>query len=395
MCRVGLFLIPLPRIMSKIVILGTAHPYRGGIAAFNERLARQLQDEGHEVSIITFTLQYPGLLFPGKTQYTTDPAPEDLHIERGVNSVSPLNWRKVGRLVNRGHYDMVVFAYWMSFFAPCYGSIARKIKNAKCVALIHNMMPHEGSLLDRLLTPFFVKSMDGFVALSKSVMNEVAKLDKHSKPKAWAPHPIYDHYGPREPREVALEHLGLDKNFRYLLFFGLVRAYKGLDWLLEAFADERLRAYPLKLLVVGEFYDDKALYLEQIQTLGLQDKVVVVDQFIPDDKVKDYFNACDIVVQPYKSATQSGVTQVAYHFEKPMLVTNVGGLDEIVPNGKVGYAVDPNPNSIADALDDFFSNHQMSGFEARIKEEKKKYSWARMTETIMSVFHSCNNKSDH
>ena len=380
--------------MSKIVIIGTAYPYRGGIAAFNERLARQFQAEGHEVSIITFTLQYPGFLFPGKTQYTNDPAPEGLHIERAVSSVNPFNWRKVGRKVNDGHYDLVVFAYWMSFFAPCYGKMARRIKNAKCIALIHNMMPHEGSLLDKCLTPFFVKSMDGFVALSKSVMDEVGKLDKQAKPKAWAPHPIYDHYGPREPRETALANLGLDQGYRYMLFFGLVRAYKGLDWLLEAFADERLRAYPLKLVVAGEFYDDEAPYREKIKSLGLQDKVIVVNEFVPDDKVKDYFNACDIVVQPYKSATQSGVTQVAYHFEKPMLVTNVGGLDEIVPNGVVGYAVDPNPKSIADALDDFFSHQRMHEFEMHIVEEKKKYAWARMTETIMSVFDSCNNKSD-
>ena len=380
--------------MSKIVILGTAYPYRGGIAAFNERLARQFQAEGHEVSIITFTLQYPNFLFPGKTQYTADPAPEDLHIERGVSSVNPLNWRKVGRMVNKGHYDMVVFAYWMSFFAPCYGRIAKQIKNANCIALIHHIMPHEGSLLDKWLTPFFVKSMDGFVTLSKSVMDEVAKLDKQAKPKAWAPHPIYDHYGPKEPRETALERLGLDQDFRYMLFFGVVRAYKGLDWLLEAFADERLRAYLLKLIVAGEFYDDEAPYLEQMKSLGLQDKIIIVNQFVPDDQVKDYFNACDIVVQPYKSATQSGVTQVAYHFEKPMLVTNVGGLDEIVPNGKVGYAVDPNHQSIADALVDFFSNHRMSDFEAHIVEEKKKYSWARMTETIRSVHDACKSKSD-
>ena len=379
--------------MSKIVILGTAYPYRGGIAAFNERLARQFQAEGHEVSIITFTLQYPSFLFPGKTQFTADPAPQNLFIERGINSINPFNWLEVGRMVNKGNYDMVVFAYWMSFFAPCYSCIAHRIKKAKRIALIHNMMPHEGSLLDKLLTPLFVRSMDGFVALSKSVMNEVALLDKHEKPKAWAPHPIYDHYGQREPREIALECLALDKDFRYILFFGLVRAYKGLEWLLEAFADERLRNRSLKLIVAGEFYDDKVPYLKQIQSLGLQDQVVIVDEFVPDDRVKDYFNACDIVVQPYKSATQSGVTQVAYHFEKPMLVTNVGGLDEIVPNGKVGYAVNPDPKSIADALDDFFSNNRIHDFETNIAEEKKKYSWARMTETLMSVFNAINSKS--
>lgn len=371
--------------MGKIVILGTAHPYRGGIAAFNERLARQFQAEGHEVSVVTFTLQYPGFLFPGKTQYTTAPVPDGLSIERGVNSINPLNWLKIGRELNKGNYDMVVFAYWMSFFAPCYGTIAQQIKNARCIALIHNMMPHEGSLLDRLLTPFFVKSMDGFVSLSKSVLGEVERFDKHDKPKAWAPHPIYDHYGPKEARETALQRLGLDKGFRYLLFFGLVRAYKGLDWLLSAFADERLRAYPLKLLVVGEFYDDKAPYLEQIRSLGLQDKVVIVNQFVPDEQVKNYFNAADIIVQPYKSATQSGVTQIAYHFEKPMLVTDVGGLSEIVPNGVVGYATQPNPSSIADALVDFYENSRAEGFVKNIAVEKKKYSWERMAEAIMSV----------
>lgn len=371
--------------MSKILIVGTAYPYRGGIAAFNERLARQFQEEGDEVEIWTFTLQYPNFLFPGKTQYSTDSAPESLNIKRVVNSVNSFNWLKVGRKINQGHYDKVVFAYWMSFFAPCYGVMARRIKTAQRIALIHNMMPHEGSLVDKLLTPYFVKSMDGFVALSQSVVGEVGRLDKRGKPKAWAPHPIYDHYGPREPRETALQRLGLDEGYRYLLFFGLVRAYKGLDWLIEAFADERLAAYPLKLIVAGEFYDDKAPYLEKIQSLGLQDRIIVDDRFVPDGQVKDYFNAADIVVQPYKSATQSGVTQVAYHFEKPMLVTNVGGLDEIVPNGKVGYAVNPDPKSIADALVDFFANQREAEFIANIAVEKQKYSWSRMSTTIKNV----------
>ena len=168
--------------MSKILIVGTAYPYRGGIAAFNERLARQFQEEGDEVEIWTFTLQYPNFLFPGKTQYSTDSAPESLNIKRVVNSVNPFNWLKVGRKINQGHYDKVVFAYWMSFFAPCYGMMARRIKTAQRIALIHNMMPHEGSLMDKWLTPYFVKSMDGFVALSQSVVGEVTRLDKKGKP---------------------------------------------------------------------------------------------------------------------------------------------------------------------------------------------------------------------
>ena len=369
----------------KIAIVGTAYPYRGGIAAFNERLALQFMDEGHEVDIFTFTLQYPKFLFPGKTQYATGEAPQKLNIVRCLNSVNPFNWGKVGRRIREGKYDMVLFAYWMSFFAPCYAAIARKLKGVKRIALVHNMVPHEKSLLDRTLPPRFVKSMDGFVTLSKSVLHDVELLDKRQKPKVWSPHPIYDHYGPREPREVALERLGLDPQYRYLLFFGLVRAYKGLGLLLEALADEHLRKFPLRLLVAGEFYDDKEPYLKEIQSLGLGKTVVIRDEFIPDHQVKDYFNAADIVVQPYKSATQSGVTQIAYHFEKPMLVTNVGGLEEIVPHGKVGYAVSPDAHGISDALVDFLENGRYEEFRINILKEKEKYSWSRLSAAILSL----------
>lgn len=371
--------------MKKIAIVGSAYPYRGGIAAFDERLARQFQDEGCEVVMYTFTLQYPGFLFPGKTQYSTGQAPADLTIKRCVNSINPFNWVKVGMEINRQGYDLVLFAYWMSFFAPCYGTIARQLKGVKRIGLVHNMIPHEKSILDKLFPPYFIKSMDGFVTLSESVMKDVASLDKKDKPKAWSPHPIYDNYGARESREIALRNLGLDDQYRYLLFFGLVRAYKGLDWLLEAFADQRLRKFPVKLLVAGEFYEGKEGYLSQIKELGLENEVLVYDEFIPDEKVKDYFNASDLVVQPYKSATQSGVTQVAYHFEKPMLVTDVGGLGEIVPDGKVGYTVQPHVSSIADALVDFYENARYEEFKESILEEKEKYSWSKMSATILSV----------
>ena len=280
---------------------------------------------------------------------------------------------------------MVVFAYWMSFFAPCYGTIARKLRKTTRIALVHNMMPHERTILDKLLPPFFVRSMDGFVALSKSVLEDVEKIDRRGKPKVWSPHPIYDHYGAREPREMALEHLHLDPRYRYLLFFGVVRTYKGLDLLVEAFADGRLPKYPLRLLVAGEFYEGKEEYLKAIKSLGLENKVIIRDEFIPDDQVKDYFNAADIVVQPYKSATQSGVTQIAYHFEKPMLVTDVGGLREIVPDGKVGYVTELGPQPIATALVDFFENQRYDNFVKNIQVEKQKYSWSQLVDTLVSI----------
>lgn len=369
----------------KIAIVGTAYPYRGGIAAFNERLAMQFLAEGHEVCIYTFTLQYPNFLFPGKTQYSNSQAPQGLNIVRCVNSVNPFNWLKVGRRIEKEQYDLVIFAYWMSFFAPCYASISKRFETTICIGLIHNMISHEKSIMDKLLPLPFIKRMDGFVTLSKSVLEDVKTLDKRRRPAVFMPHPIYDHYGDREPRELALERLGLDKYYRYMLFFGLVRGYKGLDWLIEAFADERLKNYPVRLIVAGEFYDDKKPYLDQIASLNLGERVVIDDRFVPDEEVRDYFNAADIVVQPYKSATQSGVTQIAYHFEKPMLVTRVGGLEETVPDGKVGYAVNPDAKSVADALVDFFGNERYDEFKGNILIEKEKYSWAKLTSVMLNL----------
>ena len=372
----------------KIIIVGTSHPYRGGIAAFTDRLATEFAWEGVDIEVVTFKLQYPSFLFPGKTQYSDAKAPESFPITRKVNSINPLNWIKIGKYIRKKNPDIVVFTYWMSFFAPCFGKIARVIKrnhHTKCIGLIHNMIPHEKSILDKLLPPYFVKAMDGFVALSQSVLDDVKSLDNQDKPKCFVPHPLYDHFGEIMERNEAIKHLNLDENNRYMLFFGLVRAYKGLDLLIDAFADERLRKYPVKLIVAGEFYDDQKPYHEQIEKHGLNDNIIIVNQYISDEDVKYYFNASDIVVQPYKSATQSGVTQIAYHFDKPMLVTNVGGLGEIIPNGKVGYVVEPNPSSIVDALVDFYENDRYNAFVEGVKEEKKKYQWSNMTDAIKKL----------
>ena len=369
----------------KIVILGTAYPYRGGLAAFNERLAREFQNQGHEVEIYTFTLQYPNFLFPGKTQYSPDPAPANLTIYRKVHSCNPFNWMTVGREIARKKPDLLLFAYWMSFMAPCMGTIARKVRKnhyTKIIALVHNMIPHEPNILDKFLPPYFVKSMDGFMALSESVVGDIEKYDKRNCPKRFSPHPIYDHYGERLPREEALSLLNLSPDFRYVLFFGFIRAYKGLDLLLEAFADERFKTANVKLLVAGEFYGDPAPYLNKINELQIEDRVVLCTDFIPDSEVNRYFSAADIVAQPYKTATQSGVTQIAFHFEKPMLVTNVGGLPEIVPDGKIGYVVEPDSEQIADALIRYFEENKQAEFEANIVEEKRKYAWSSFTDVL-------------
>ena len=372
----------------KIIILGTAYPYRGGLATFNERLAGEYQKQGHEVEIYTFTLQYPNFLFPGKTQFSPDPAPNHLTIYRKVNSCNPFNWVKVGKEIAKKNVDMVIFAYWMSFMAPCMGTIARKIRrngHTKVIALVHNMIPHEPNVLDKFLPPYFVKPMDGFMALSESVVKDIEKFDKRHCPKRFSPHPIYDHYGERLPRETALSLLNLSPDNRYVLFFGFIRGYKGLDLLLDAFADKRLTADGVKLIVAGEFYGDPEPYLKQIKDLQIEDRVVLRTDFIPDSEVNRYFSAADIVAQPYKTATQSGVTQIAFHFEKPMLVTNVGGLPEIVPDGKIGYVVEPDAKHIADALCRFFEENKREEFEQNLVEEKKKYAWSTFTDAINSL----------
>ena len=369
----------------KVIIVGTAYPYRGGLAAFTERLARQYQSEGHEVEVYTFSLQYPSFLFPGKTQYSSLPAPENLVVLRKVNSCNPFNWLKVGNEIAKKKPDLVVFTYWMAFMAPCFGTIARRIKknhHTKVIALIHNMIPHEPTILDKLLPPYFVKSMDGFVALSKMVMEDINKFDKKGKPNTFCPHPIYDNYGAHISRSDALNNLGLSPDCEYVLFFGFIRAYKGLDLLLEAFADKRIANLNVKLIVAGEFYVDSEPYMQQIRDLGIEDKVVLKTNFIPDNEVYNYFCASNLVVQPYKSATQSGVTQIAFNFEKPMLVTKVGALGDIVPNGKVGYVVEPQSVEIANAIVDYFENHREPEFTANTIEEKKKYEWANMTKSI-------------
>ena len=373
----------------NIIIVGTAHPYRGGLAAFNERLALQFQKEGHHVEMYTFTLQYPGFLFPGKTQFTNDPAPAGITISRKINSCNPFNWIKVGNQIRNKKPDMVVFAYWMSFMAPCFGTIAKQIRKnhkTRCIALIHNMIPHEPNVLDKYLPPYFVKQMDGFTTLSHAVIKDIDQFDKHNKPKSWAPHPIYDHYGELIDKIEARKQLGLSADGKYVLFFGFIRDYKGLDLLIDAFGDLRLQDMGVRLLVAGEFYGDPQPYLNRIRSLDISDIVILHNDYIPDNKVNLYFRACDIVAQPYKTATQSGVTQVAFHFECPMLVTNVGGLPEIVPDGKIGYVVNPDAQDIADALVSYYKENKEEEFTAGVREEKRKYGWDRMTAAVLNSY---------
>ena len=371
----------------KITILSTSFPYRGGIAVFTERLARAFQEEGDRVKISTFSLQYPNFLFPGKSQYSSSEKPQDLAIEREVNSINPINWIRIGLKLKKQRPDILILKYWLPFLSPCFGTIsriARSNKHTKAIVVIDNLIPHEKRFGDHLLNSYFVNSVDGFVAMSKSVFDDLSQFDADKK-KILGVHPLYDNFGKAKSKEEAIENLGFDKNYKYMLFFGIIRKYKGLDILLEAFADNRLKNQNLKLIVAGEFYEDAKPYHDLIKQHNLADSVILATRFIPDKQVVDYFCAADIIVQPYKHATQSGVTQIAYHFEKPMLVTNVGGLNEIVPHNKAGYVCKPNANDVANHLVDFFSKNKEGLFIEGVKKEKSKYSWDKMIENIKSL----------
>jgi len=306
----------------KIILIGPAHPFRGGLAAFNERLIHEYRKDGANASIYTFSLQYPSVLFPGKTQYSSEPAPANIPIHIKVNSINPLNWIKIGLELRKKRPDIVIVKFWIPFMAPCFGTIcriARGNRHTKVVTILDNLIPHEHRPGDRMLTRYWIGSVDGCVAMSRSVLEELRQLD-YKKPALFCPHPLYDNFGDPVTREEAISRLRLDPGCRYVLFFGFIRDYKGLDLLLEAFADERMRRSDIRLLVAGEFYCDPRPYHEIIAKHHLEDRVIMSNDFIPDSRVVDYFCAADLVVQPYKSATQSGVTQIAYHFNKPMII---------------------------------------------------------------------------
>jgi len=378
----------------NVIIIGSAYPFRGGgISTFNERLAKAFMDHGDNVVIYTFTLQYPAFLFPGKTQYSKEAPPEGLDIRISINSINPSNWISIGRKLRKLKPDLVVIRYWIPFMAPCFGTIARiirKNKHSRIISIADNIVPHEKIPGGRLLSSYFIKAIQGFVVMSRSVLADLERFDQKI-PRRYCPHPLYDNFGEIIPKEEAKVLLQLDQATKYILFFGFIRDYKGLDILIRGFSDERLRQFPIKVLVVGEFYADPKPYLDLISELHLEDSIIVKDDFIPNSDVYKYFCAADLIVQPYKSATQSGVTQIAYHFNRPMVTTNVGGLSEIVPDGKVGYVVDVDPSQIAYAIYRFFSMNKEAEFVENVKEEKKKYSWERLIDVIDSLLIEINS----
>ena len=366
----------------KVIIIGPAFPYRGGIANFNDSLAKGFEDKGADVRIYSFSLQYPSFLFPGKTQYEERVAPKKTDALQVINSINPLNWIKVSKMIKKENPDYIIIRYWIPFMSPCLGTIAKLVrKTTKVCAITDNVIPHEKRLGDKQLTQYFVNNCDAFVTLSSSVLDDLFAFTKTNR-KIFIPHPIYNFFGEIQEKEAAKEKLSLNKDDRYLLFFGFIRKYKGLDIMLDVMSDSRIRDMDIKLIVAGEFYDDKELYINQIKKLGIEENIILKTHFIPEEDVKFYFCASDIITQTYRAATQSGVTQIAYHFERPMLVTNVGALAEIVPHNKVGYVCSINPKEIADSIVDFYTNKREQEFHQNLKEEKKRFTWALLVEGI-------------
>jgi glycosyltransferase involved in cell wall biosynthesis len=378
----------------KVMIIGPAWPLRGGLATFDQRLCRAFLEESLDCSIISFSLQYPGFLFPGATQYSSDPAPDGIEIRTEINSINPLNWLSLGRRLKKEEPDLLVVRYWIPFMGPALGSLLRIVKRnkkTKVIAITDNVLPHEKRFGDKTLTKYFLNSCDAFVTMSDAVMEDLRAFEKN-KPAKRVIHPLYDNFGEILTRAEARNFLNEKKKLqigseeKIILFFGFIRKYKGLDILLRAMADPMLKNSGIRLLVAGEFYEDQTSYQQLIRELQIGDQLILNTDFIPDSEVKYYVCAADAIVQPYRHATQSGVTPLAYHFEKPMIVSNVGSFAEHVHHEETGLVAEPEPASLARAILRFY---ELGGeyFIPHLRNEKIKYSWKNLVNTLLGLSH--------
>jgi len=367
----------------RIVLVGTAYPLRGGIAHYVALLSKKLQQRGHSVHVLSFRRQYPSLLFPGKTQQDEGSDLIPVHSESLLDSINPISWIRAFFWLKKIQPDLLIFKYWMPFFAPCYATVAFLAKSMLGVRILYicdNIVPHEKKPGDRFLTWLGLRFVDAFIVQSDSVLADLLRLRPDALYRK-VHHPVYEIFPAALPKKKARQTLAL-RDERIMLYFGYIRAYKGLDYLIEAMP-RVLEECPVRLLVCGEFYEGREQTLRRIQELQLEKFVTVFDRFIPNEEVGLYFSASDLVVLPYVSATQSGIVQVAYHYDRPVIVTAVGGLPEVVPHGKCGYVVPPkNAQALADAILRFYAEKKEKTFVKNVHIEKQKYSWDRMTEAI-------------
>ncbi len=373
----------------KIVIISTAYPLRGGIAHYVSLLYHHLSTH-HDVSIITFKRQYPKFLFPGKSQEEAGEGDSEIPSVRVIDTLNPLTWYKAGNIAARLKPDLIIFKYWMPFFAPAFGVTARVAKRksgCRVLFICDNVIPHEHTPIDKALTSFLFKTGDFFIVQSKSVEKDLLSVVENPKYK-FVFHPVYEIFGKSIERLEARKRIGIGENEKVVLFFGYIRKYKGLHVLLDAMA-EVVKRINVKLLIVGEFYDDERSYHQQIAKLNLTDNVMVVSDYVPSDEVAKYFSASDVVVLPYIDATQSGITQIAYNFNKPVITTNVGGLAEVVVDGKTGIVIPPNSSGdLANAIVRYFSENLAEKFADGVADQKKYYSWDNLVKAIEELAQS-------
>jgi D-inositol-3-phosphate glycosyltransferase len=376
--------------MARVVLIGPVAPYRGGIAHFSEALGRVLQERGHVVQAISFRRQYPRWLFPGRQQTEPEPTSSWMPTTYLIDPLQPWTWYRAARAVRQLRPDLVVFQYWMPFFAPAYGAICRCLKQqaVPTVALVHNALPHERHAFDEVLSRFFLKRCTARLVLSETVAQQLHKLGVPVEVQLV--HPIDARYGPPLPKVEARRRLGLPLEVPVLLFFGFVRRYKGLDVLLEALPAVRAVLPDVQLVIAGEFYEAVTPYQERLWMLELEHCVHVHDRYIPESEVAWYFSAADLVVQPYLSATQSGVVPMAFHFERPVVVSAVGGLPEVVPHEVVGFVVPPgDAQALAAAIVRFFQENWAERLTEGVRRLRMRYDWAPLCEALEQMLRTC------
>ncbi len=366
----------------NILILGTAYPLRGGIAHYNALLFSHLKKQ-HNVSLVSFKRQYPKIFFPGKTQEEHGDPGIPVTSEPLIDSVNPFNWIRVGVKLRKRNPDVVIFKYWLPFFGPCLGTICALIKwrrTTRVLAICDNVIPHERRPGDVVFTKYAFHFVDAFIVQSDTVEKDLLSL--FDQPRyVKVPHPVYEIFGKKIHKEEARKKLKIVDE-KVILFFGYIRKYKGLHALIDAMKIVK-QLLPVKLLVVGEFYDDEESYRWHISDAQVRDVIDVVSDYVPNEKVGEYFSAVDAVILPYLSATQSGIAQIAYNFDKPVIATNVGGLAEVVADGISGIIIPPNdPASLAAAIQKFYSENLEAKLSAGAAEEKKKYSWDAMVDAV-------------
>ena len=370
--------------MKKVIIISPAYPLRGGISESTELLYQEYLKKGIDCQIVSYKLQYPRFFFPGKTQIIKNSKKETFNIVSVLNSINPFSWYSVSRYINFQKPDYVIFRYWNPFFSLCLGFIALFLKNTKKVGWVDNVFPHKKIPFQKIFNYFFLKKMDSFVVMSQSVKKDLKKFNSKA-PIMCALHPIYNNFGNRINQNIARNNINVTLDNKYLLFFGFIRKYKGLELLLESMSDQKIIDRNIKLIIAGEFYEDEKSCREKIKDLNLSNSVYVFDNYIDNKDVNNYFCACDLVVQPYLSATQSGISMIAFHFNKPVLATNVGGLSEYIKDGKNGYLVNPKSTEITNAIVDYFDHKRELDFVKQINNLKEKYSWSKLLDSFEKV----------